>query len=257
MARLVDGIRFTGSVGNMSAYQLKGTDTIVVRSKGGASKNQIKTSPAFRLTRENNSEWAFCARAGSHIRDTLRYVRHLADYRFVPVLNKLAKHVQLMDTTNNRGERKISFAEHKSLLDGFNLNRKYTFDNIVRHPLNYSVDSLTGTVRIQLPNLIPGINLHLPWQFPVYRFVVSLGILDDSQYLVKANDNGLVEHVYSGWQMAKSPYAGEQLELTAGRILTETETMVLAVGIEMGSPLTNTLIVPEKKAGAAKILGVA
>ncbi len=35
---------FTGSLGNYSAYTMRGHDGIILRTKGGASKNRIKNA---------------------------------------------------------------------------------------------------------------------------------------------------------------------------------------------------------------------
>jgi hypothetical protein len=41
---------------------------VVVRTKGGPSKNQIETKPQFEKLRRCNSEWVGCTRMGSKIR---------------------------------------------------------------------------------------------------------------------------------------------------------------------------------------------
>ena len=50
MATLEGGIEFTGSVGMLSAYRIKGSDKIILRKKGGPKKKQVLTSQKFKRT---------------------------------------------------------------------------------------------------------------------------------------------------------------------------------------------------------------
>jgi len=52
MARLMPGINFTGSLGKAFGIQMRGSDTIVLRRKVGASEKQIKNTPSIENTRE-------------------------------------------------------------------------------------------------------------------------------------------------------------------------------------------------------------
>lgn len=58
MATLEGGIEFTGSVGMLSAYRMKGSDKIILRKKGGPKKKQVLTSQKFKRTRENMAEFS-------------------------------------------------------------------------------------------------------------------------------------------------------------------------------------------------------
>ena len=61
-------LEIEGSMANVSMYRMHGTDKIVVRSKGGPTKEQIKTLPQFQELRQNNNEWTGCTLMGSQIR---------------------------------------------------------------------------------------------------------------------------------------------------------------------------------------------
>lgn len=264
MAIIKDGIQFTGSLGNMSAYTMKGSDKIILRMKGGASKNKIKRSSTFKLTRQNNTEFSGCAKAASSIRMALMPVRHMADYNFTPVLNALAKHVQLLDNVNKRGERAVLFSQHRYLLDGFHLNRQHTFDSVVRHSLPCDIDRKTGSAVVQLPNLLPRLNLALPWQYPLFRFVAGLGVVADKMYTngvykdVTGKKSLYPVSVETDWHPVLQPFTRQRLELNFENMpaLDETKTLLLSIGIEMGTPVTNAYITPVKYAGCAKVLRV-
>ena len=47
MARIKGPLQIEGGMGSMSFYNRRGSDKIIVRTKGGASKQVIKNSPEF------------------------------------------------------------------------------------------------------------------------------------------------------------------------------------------------------------------
>ncbi|SFD98528.1 hypothetical protein SAMN05518672_10440 [Chitinophaga sp. CF118] len=260
MAILKGGLDFTGPVGNMSSYKRRDMEGTIVRMKGGASKKKIKTSPAFVRTRENNSDFTSYTKAGAKVRWALTYVRHLADYNFTYTLNQLCSIIQKEDKTSIRGQRAILLSQHRDMLEGFSLNRKNTFDNVIRHPLKCSVDRATGSAVVQVPKLLPGINIFLPWKAPLFRFVISLEAIGDTEYdypNLSFKDSDSTLPVYSAWHPSSEACEGESFEIKLNKGKPEDlMTMIVSVGIEMGMPLSNTVVNVVKYAGCAKILAV-
>jgi hypothetical protein len=82
MAKLAGAILFTGSLGAVSAYRLKHSGTIVLRSKGGATREKIRKAPEFINTRRNNQEFGKCAKAAA-IRPALHPLRQIPDHNLV------------------------------------------------------------------------------------------------------------------------------------------------------------------------------
>ena len=128
MAQLTGGITFEGSLDNISAYKMRGSDKIILRKKGGASKKQIQTGANFANTRKINSEWAGCSYAGKAIRNAIHPLKHLADYNISGFLNAIAKTVQKQDLESEYGKRNIYFSQYRDVLEGFSLNKKQLFD---------------------------------------------------------------------------------------------------------------------------------
>lgn len=118
---------------------MRGVDKIIVRKKGGASKERIRTEKSFRRTRENNAEFSGRARGVSYVRKALAPVRILADYNFVGNINKVLKYVQDRDVQSKRGERNILVSAHGALLEGFSLNRYIMFDSVIRTTVTWEV----------------------------------------------------------------------------------------------------------------------
>ncbi|MEI3802676.1 MULTISPECIES: hypothetical protein [unclassified Chitinophaga] len=260
MAYFTNGITFVGAIGNMTAYKMRGSDKVIIRGKGGASKEQIRHSPRFERTRENNAEFGGCSYASKAIRHTLFPVKHLADYNFTPTMNKLAKSIQLLDKVGERGKRDIQLSRHGYLLDGFQLNKKTPFDSVLRRPISCSIERETGSAVIQLPYLKPGSNLMMPWQYPFFRIIITFGMVADVVY----NENGYQNReelpvpttVYTEWQPVKQDFKAQNiaLQLTDLEGLDDTKMLLVGIGIEIGMPITNEVIDVVKYAGCAKIL---
>ena len=107
MAKLSAPLQFTGSIGGLSAYKMKGSDKIILRTKGGPSKKQVHSMPENSLLRLNNKEWCGCVITGTNIRKALHGLLHLADYNISGPLNGLAKTIQKLDTAQACGQRSI------------------------------------------------------------------------------------------------------------------------------------------------------
>ena len=262
MAILKGDLEFTGSIGGLSAYKVKGIDKTILRNKGGANKKQILKSPAFVRTRENYTEFAACAKLGGSIRRSMLAMAPMADYNFTPLLSSLAKTIQCLDTESKRGERNILLSQHRNLLVGFSLNRNISFESIVRHPIHCSLDRAAGKAVVQLPSLMPGVNLMTSKQYPLFRFVINLGYVADRVFGTK----GYVEEgdnenccVYTDWHHTAELFEERELiaQLKDISDMKESSTFILSVGIQMGIPVTNTVVNPVKYAGCAKIMAVA
>lgn len=262
MAFLSGGPEFTGSIGSLSYYKMKGTDKIVVRKKGGASKKKIRTSPTFARTRENNAEFGGCANTVKSIRHALFPLNKLADYNFTPTLTSLAKSIQLLDKVGERGKRAVNFSQHRYLLEGFQLNRGIIFDSVVKYPLKGIIERETGSATIAIPHLYPQLNLEFPWKAPLYRFVIGFGLFTDSAFngTNYKNDNLLsrAATIYTDWLPVQQAFEAQtfMLQLQNLRGIDDTKSMILSIGIQMGTPITNQFIQEVKYAGCAKILTV-
>jgi hypothetical protein len=259
MSKIKSSIPLTGKVDHLSAYKRKGSDDIIVRRSGGASKKKVQTSASFARTRENYTEFGGVAKAASSIRWALLYVRHLADHNIMASLNALCKIIQLRDTGSPRGQRTILFSQYRFLLEGYSLNQQYPFDSVVRYPVYCSINRETGIAVVQLPNLIPGVNMILPWKYPMFRFIVAMGVIDDRKYNYEQplpSAAACVPPVYTEWQMTQQTYAGASIELKLNLTepLSDTQTIVVSVGIEMGTPMSTELIRTIKHAGCAKLI---
>ncbi|WP_298737899.1 hypothetical protein [uncultured Chitinophaga sp.] len=262
MATLEEGFEFTGSLGRYSAYRMKGSDKIVIRKKGGPSKKKIKTSPRFERLRENMEEFKGVGKASRAVIWSVAPVKHLASPRLSGDLSSVFKKIQDLDPQSGRGERNIYLSQHRFMLAGFQLNKKHPFQAVVTGPLGCTFHRETKSAVVQLPGLVKGINLLLPWKHPVYRFSISLAVISDL-ILEKGNYNDYGHEwdrtdLYTEWQVANEPFQPQtyELKLKDPGAIKDTQSLVLSIGIEMGTISAYGDIGFVKGAGAACILAV-
>lgn len=267
MAKLAGSILFTGTLGDLSAYTMKGVDHIVVRRKGGASKQKVKSSPAFANTRRLNEEFSGRAKAASLIMSALLPVKPMADFNIAGALNALIFHVQKADTISEWGKRSIELSQMPQLLAGFSLNKKNTLDGMLRcsYPLHVVKEELKATV--SLPDLVPGINLVTPPGKQYLSFVLSIGVVPDLAFtdsslryqpiIPERQDMASAQcpaHYATPWLLATSPIPAHTLETKIDLPAPENMTLVVSLGIRFGVPDQNGEIVQERHAGCAKII---
>ena len=72
MDNQINLLKMIGRLNGLSFLHTKHGDFF--RKKGGASKTQIKTNPAFARTREINKEFGEISRAGKWIRTSLKHI---------------------------------------------------------------------------------------------------------------------------------------------------------------------------------------
>ena len=167
-------------IGNLSAYRMRGVDKIVVRRKGGASKKRIKNDPEFENTRRNNTEFSGRALGVRYMMRALLPLKSVGDYNIAGPINKLMKHVQDRDEVNELGKRSVQLSMHGSLLEGFSLNCYSIFENVVKAPLTYSVSRETLTAKVEIPELVPGVNFSPSQKYPLFSVMAVLGVVPDS-----------------------------------------------------------------------------
>lgn len=266
MATLQNLTSFKGSIGNVTAYTRRDSNEVYLRKKGGVSKKRIKTDKAFERTRESNAEWSGCAKAAAKVRDMFILLNAVTDYNLSGPLTALAKNIQLRDLERKRGERSVLFSLHGSILEGFQLNRKNTFESIIRGRLETQINTKSGTATIQLPELIPGISFVPPVKVPVFRIGISFHSLPDLYLGVNGycNSNNELEHRQIGvyhhtqWLYTGNTVPAQSIELLLPdqHLMHPQDALALSIAVSFGTPITDQVVKVTKYVGGGKILRV-
>jgi hypothetical protein len=265
MAKLNGPFSFTGRLGKLSAYRMKGLDETILRTPGGASKEKIETDPAFEKTRRINVEFGGCGKGSKYLRKALFPLYQLSNYSFTGRLIKMIRTLLVLDTTSEFGKRHIHFSKNPKLFEGFHLDDKNTFDSIVRNPLSYSMNKNQLNAEIQFPELLPGINFYVPPGYPAaYSFVATLGIVPDLVYR-NSTYTPLFTPEFGTTQSAWYPVIEGSSAISLSPAVSTISpvqppaapfTLMLSVGIRFGTIGFNNQITQVPKTGAAKIVGM-
>jgi hypothetical protein len=263
MASLEKDFSFTGRLGKVTAYRMRGHDGIVLRSRGGASKHQIHTAAAFARTRNLNDEWKGVAAVGELIRSGLFALRPLADFNISGPVNGLIKKIQSADQVNPAGRRAILLSHYRDILGSFSFNRKTLFDTVIRQPVPVSLDTASGVAEFEFPALQPAMNFFPNARYAYYRLILAVTAVSD--HAVKG-ESGNYEPVnallpqykafYTDWMMVSLQRPAAVYRITPFNHILPGPDMILpcGAGIQYGMPASDGSIQPVPYAGAARIL---
>lgn len=261
------GITFIGGLGDVTAYTMKGSDKIILRRKGGASRSRIKNDARFDVLRRYGQELGGCSVLGKAIRSMFGPHRALADQNLCPALNQYLLPVQRLDTTNELGRRSIRLSQMPQLLAGFSLNKQISlFDSTIRSAITARIDREDLSAHLDVPELLPGINFHPPEDQLMYSVTAALGIVPDAAY-----DEQQEKYVVSPWfdttyapSMASTAWLPSGVRADAATLTislpqrpsTAEFSLMLSVGIRYGVFLGDGSVQQARRVGAAKVLAM-
>jgi hypothetical protein len=265
VAKLTPGIEFTGSIGDFSAYKRVDTKGINFRRKGGPSKEKIATAPSCAPVRRNNSEFRALAKAASQVYNVLRPLLIIRDYHLIAEIEKHLHQVKEMDKTAAHGKRNIYLSMAPVTLAGLPLNLRNPFESLVQNPLSFSLSREELRARVDTPALHPGINFHPIDNLPVYRWMISLGVIPDMVYNESTGykPTGGQHHmtpcvVESQWFHVSEQVAPLTMELAIPFTPSEASfSLMLAAAITFGTVKSGGDINPVKYCGAGKVIAMA
>lgn len=168
MARQVGVIQFEGTLGDLSGVQTK--DGILLKRKGGVSKEKFNSSPSMERTRENASEFGRAAQSGKLFRDSMRVgIAQASDGRMVSRMTQKMREVIAQDAVNVRGQRGI-LDDECSLLEGFDFNGDSGFGSVVYVTPTTVIDRITGNVQAKVPAHSARISIAAPQGATHFKF---------------------------------------------------------------------------------------
>lgn len=268
MAIVKGPIQFSGSISNISFYTRRGSDKVIARSKGGATKEKIKNSPKFEGFRLQQNEWKGCTSFASMLRYAFGGLHRLADYNLTPVLNGFAKNIQKTDTKTEIGKRAISLSKYRYTLDGFNFNRNYPFNTVLRVGVVGEIQRETLSATVKVPRINTEIDVHNIQRLPYFRLIVALGTISDMRFdevakcyepIVSAM-HGVSEVVTGDWFPSENILQEQTIEVCMGEemksLLTDEVSLVLSMAIEFGKVGFTGQPQEVKYAGCGKVLKV-
>jgi hypothetical protein len=263
MAKLTSEITFTGSIGGMTAYKMRGVDKIILRRKAGPDKKKLKTDPRYDVTRRNTSEFGGRSTGSKWIMRMMWQQKPLGDYNIAGHINALLMPIQKLDITSEYGKRNIELSKNPKLLEGFSLNQDRPIESVVRASFACTISRDTLSAQIEIPELIPGINFLAQQRHSMYSIVAMLGVVPDLFY---NEDKGYLPSLYeyenlrpeiteSEWFAVQRGSAATSISISCDTVPPDNNfTLMLSIGVRFGKMADTNLVEQVKNAGCAKIL---
>ena len=176
-------LNLVGTLGDTTFAQTK--DGFQARTKTRLSAAQVKTSPAFARTRENNTEFGRAGQAGKLLRDAVSQLLDTADDpNTIGRLVKRMMQVIKSDTTSSRGKRNVMDG-NLSVLNKFEFNVSAVMEKVVRVGQSSTINRVTGELTVNLPSFQPEFSFKAPAGATHYRLVSAGTELDFEQNIYK------------------------------------------------------------------------
>jgi len=268
MAKVKGAIQMTGSVRGISFYTRRGSDEVIMRTKGGISKDKINRLPQFEGLRNQQKEWSGCTKFASGARAAFGGLHRLADYNLSSVLNGLGNKLQKVNTTHEKGQRPVCLTPLKEKLDGFNFNRNYPSNSILRVSVTFDIDREHLQATVNIPRINTEIDLLNAQKLPFFRIIIALGTASDMYYREELNDytpaveglHGTSAIINSAWQSTNTILPTQTLTVQMSEkqivMLTDDISVLLSMAVEFGTVGFTGEPVEVKYAGSGKVLGV-
>ena len=183
MAKQTGLVKYSGTIGGVRHFKIKGLNGDFAGLAGGPTAEQIASDPAFIRTRENNKEFGGCAKAAKAIRVGLSgLMKQMSDPQFTGRLTSIIKQINLRDTTSPRGQRRISISTNQAYLNGLNFNRHVSVANVFNAPfiLTNTVDRDGATFTV--PAFTPANLINAPAGATHFRLVNAINVISDYRY---------------------------------------------------------------------------
>lgn len=266
MAIVKGPFQVTGSVGELSFYTRRGSDKVIMRTKGGASGDKIKRLPQYAGFRNQQKEWSGVTKCASGIRLAFGGLHRIADYNLTAPLNSMVNKMQKADTTAEKGKRPVCLSGYKQALDGFNFNRNQPFNSACGVSVSFEMNRAELKAMVNIPRINTAIDLVNLQRLPYFRLLVAVGTVSDMIYNDVLSDylpaveglHGASATVSSVWFAANAIVEEQQLvvSMTDKQIarLTDSVSVVLSIAVEFGTIGFTGEPVEVKYAGSGKVL---
>lgn len=161
VAKFSSIFKIEGTLEGMTFYKSK--DGMMVRGKGGVSKERLASDPAFERTRENGREFGHTAKMAQLLRRSMADKVDLAkDHRTSSRLAQVLSKVKNLDAVSTRGDRTVANGfmdpEAAVLLTGFEFNNNSSVQQLFKP--TQALDPVAGS--LVYPDFIPGKHLLYP-----------------------------------------------------------------------------------------------
>jgi hypothetical protein len=243
MAKQTGLVKYSGTLGGVRHFKIKGLQGDFAGLTGGPTADQIYNDPAFERTRENMSEFGGSATVAKAIRVGLStVVKQMSDPQLTGRLTAIMKEINLKDTNGTRGQRSIFISQNTNDLQGFNFDKNISFTSVFNAPISPSVTPDRDSVTLTIESFNPLNYINAPAGATHFRVINAITVISDYAYNkntkkyepIDISTNGLNDVQYSDYTELSS--ATPLITLTStfpgSPSLSSDVTGLFCVGIE-------------------------
>jgi hypothetical protein len=270
MAIVKGALQVTGSIKGVSFYSRVGSDKVIMRTKGGPTKQRIAKGQEFEKLRTHQQEWGGCVKFARAVRYAVGEMYRLGDFNLSPVWTGIGKNLMKLDQIGKVGERRLFLTNYRQALESFNMNRNYPLNSVLRVLPTINMVRENLNVRVTFPRINTGTDIMNIQRLPYFRLLICMGCVSDLQYNPQnLFDNyepmvevlhGVSSNAISDWFSADNVLNEQtlivQLNEELKEFMTENVSLLVSIGIEFGKVGFGGEIVEVKHAGCGKIVMV-
>lgn len=266
---IVNGIfQINGSVKGVTFYTRRGSDKVIMRSKGGPSKQRMATGQEFEKLRNHQKEWGACVLFAKQIKHALGSSYALADYNLAPVMTGIGKRLMKLDTVNPIGERRLYLTSYRQALEGFDMNKNYPLNTVLRVLPTGIINREELSATVSFPRIVTEKDILNVRNLPYFRLRMTLGVISDIGFDPQNLFNnysplnpmlhGISALSDTDWMPANNLIESCTLHVGLNKELrqelSENVTLLLSVAIEFGEVGFGGQITEVKYAGCGKVI---
>tara|TARA_R110002096_G_scaffold422429_4_gene628894 strand:+ start:3597 stop:4400 length:804 start_codon:yes stop_codon:yes gene_type:complete len=183
MARQTGLMRYSGTMGGVRHFKIKGLQGDFAGLSGGPSAEQIATDPAFKRTRENMNEFGGSAIAGKSLRTSIAgLIRNNGDSQVTGRITAIMKKINLEDGSEARGQRAILVTVAPQYLDGFEFNKYTAFNGAFNAPYTITPTAARDSSTLAISSFNPLDRMYIPAGATHFKIINAIAVLSDFEY---------------------------------------------------------------------------
>ncbi len=204
--KLQNQIKTEDNLKGWRIYKLKGVEKTIIARKGGPTADQIKTSPAYKELRGNQSEFGAASALAKILRFSLP--KYMLDISESYVSGKLTATLrQLAQKTEGApGTRPLLLSRHGKVLEGFNFNSESTLSDVFTPKFYSKESSERGKLLLHFSSFTPDQDIFAPEGATHFRLFAHLVLLSDYVSLVGDDHHS---PLHADWQGKFQSYEGQ------------------------------------------------
>jgi len=173
-----------------------------------------------------------------------------------------------MDTVSEVGQRSIKLTEFKQALDGFNFNRNYPLNSVLRILPRWAIDRNNLSAVVSFPRINTDIDLLNIQKLPFFRLIIAIGAIsnliynpDKKEYIPVVSDiHGHSNTLTGNWNSTNTILTEQTMTVhmteEEASLISDDVTVLLSMAVEFGNVGFTGEPVEVKYAGSGKVLAI-